>query len=95
MNILKALIKQLLGAKYERIAKSLIACFIAFLAIRTSEIEIEIAPSIFFLTATAFSAGIMWQVLNSSGNADRMMGLFMLPFGNRKMTLSIVLAFTV
>ncbi len=94
MNILKALLKQLLGAKYERIAKSLIACLIAFLAIRTSEIEIEIAPSIFFLTATAFSAGIMWQVLNSSGNADRMMGLFMLPFGNRKMTLSIVLAFT-
>ena len=94
MNILKALLKQLLGAKYERIAKSLIACLIAFLAIRTAEIEIEIAPFVFFLTATAFSAGIMWQVLNSSGNADRMIGLFMLPFGNRKMTLSIVLAFT-
>lgn len=94
MNILKALIKQLLGAKYERIAKSLSACLIAFLAIRTSEIEIEIAPSIFFLTATAFSAGIMWQVLNSSGNAERMIGLFMLPFGNRKMTISIVMAFT-
>ena len=60
MNILKALLKQLLGAKYERIAKSLIACLIAFLAIRTAEIKIEIAPAILFLTATAFSAGIMW-----------------------------------
>ena len=94
MNILKALLKQLLGAKYERIAKSLIACLIAFLAIRTAEIKIEIAPSILFLTATAFSVGIMWQALHSSGNEDRMIGLFLLPFGNRKMTLSIVLAFT-
>ena len=94
MNILKALIKQLLGAKYERIAKSLIACLITFLAIRTAEIKIEIAPSILFLTATAFSAGIMWQALHSSGNADRMVGLFMLPFRNRKMTIAIVLAYT-
>ena len=94
MNILKALIKQLLGARYERIAKSLIACLIAFLAIRTAEIKIEIAPSILFLTATAFSAGIMWQALHSSGNADCMVGLFMLPFENRKMTIAIVLAYT-
>lgn len=95
MNILKALLKQLLGAKYERIAKSLIACLIVFLAIRTAEIKIEIAPYILFLTATVFSAGIMWQALNFSGNAERMIGLFMLPFGNRRMSLSIVMAFTV
>ena len=94
MNILKALLKQLLGAKYERIAKSLIACLIAFSAIYAAEIEIEIAPFVFFLTATAFSAGVMWQALNSSQNADRMIGLFMLPFEKRKMTISIVLAFT-
>ena len=55
---------------------------------------IEIAPSILLLTATAFSMGIMWQTLNSSGNADRMTGLFMLPFRNREMTFSLVLAFT-
>ena len=52
-----------------------------------------IAPSILFLTATAFSAGAMWQALHSSGNADRMAGLFMLPFTNREMTFSFVLAF--
>ena len=94
MNILKALSKQLLGAKYERVAKSLIACLIMFLAVGTAEIKIAIAPSILFLTATALSAGIMWQALNSSGNADSMIGLFILPFANRKMTFSVVLAFT-
>ena len=93
MNILKALSKQLFGAKYERIIKSLAACLILFLAVHSAGINMEIADSILFLTATAFSAGIMWQALHSSGNADRMAGLFMLPFANREMTFSFVLAF--
>lgn len=94
MIIFQNLSKQLFGAKYERTVKSLIACIILFLAIHTAGIEIEIAPSILLLTATAFSMGIMWQTLNSSGNADRLIGLFMLPFRNREMTFSLVLVFT-
>lgn len=94
MNILKALSKQLFGSKYERIAKSLIACFILFFAVRTAEIKVEIAQYILFLTAAVLSAGIMWQTLNSSGNADGMTGLFMIPFANRKMTFSLVTVFT-
>ena len=94
MIIFQNLGEQLFGAKYERAVNSLIACIILFLAIHTAGIEIEIAPSILLLTATAFSMGIMWQTLNSSGNADRMTGLFMLPFRNREMTFSLVLAFT-
>ena len=93
MNILKALSKQLFGAKYERIIKSLAACLILFLAIHTAGINMEIAASILFLTTMAFSAGIMWQALHSSGNADCMAGLFMLPFTNREMTFLFVLAF--
>ena len=93
MNILKALWKQLFGAKYERVIKSLIACLILFLAAHTAGISMKIATSILFLTATAFTAGTMWQAIHSSGNADRMAGLFMLPFTNRGMTFSFVLAF--
>lgn len=92
MIIFQNLGEQLFGAKYERAVNSLIACIILFLAIHTAGIEIEIAPSILLLTATAFSMGIMWQTLNSSGNADRMAGLLMLPFRNREMTFSLVLA---
>ncbi len=93
MNILKALSKQLFGAKYERAVKSLAVCLTLFLAVNAAGINMEIAPSVLFLTATAFSAGIMWQAIHSSGNADRMAGLFMLPFANRGMTFSVVLAF--
>lgn len=94
MDILKVLLKQFYGAKYERVAKSLFACLILFLVISNTEIRLTIAPSILYLTATAFSAGIMWQALNSPGNADSMIGLFMLPFANRKMIFSVVAAFT-
>lgn len=94
MIMLKALFKQFFGAKYERIGKSLAACLILFLAIRAAEIRVEIAPFILFLTATAVSAGIMWQTLHASGNAERMTGLFMLPFQDRAMTISLILAVT-
>ena len=93
MIILKVLLKQLFGTKYERVIKSLIVCIILFLAIHTAEINMEIATSILFLTATAVSAGIMWQALYASGNAYRMANLFMLPFTNREMTFSYVLVF--
>ena len=93
MNTLKALSKQVFGAKYERIVKSLIACMILFFAARTTEIEVEIATSILFLAATFFPLGIMWQTLNSLRNADSMTGLFMLPFENGKMTFSLVLIY--
>lgn len=93
MNILKALLKQLFGAKYERVIKSLAACLILFLAVHTAGINIEIAVSVLFLTATAFTAGVMWQALRSTENADCMDGLFMLPFANRGMAFSVVLAF--
>ena len=91
MIILPTLSKQLFGARYERAVKSLVACVILFLAVHNAGIKIKIAPSILLLTATAFSMGIMWQTIASSGNADRMTGLFMLPFRNRDMTFSIVL----
>lgn len=94
MPILKALFKQFFGAKYERVGKSLAACLILFLAIHAAEIRLEIAPFILFLTATAVSAGVMWQTLHDAGNAQRMTGLFMLPFQDGQMTVSLVLAFT-
>lgn len=94
MLILKALFKQFFGAKYERVGKSLAACLILFLAVRAAEIRVEIAPPVLFLTATAVSAGVMWQTLHASGNAERMTGVFMLPFHEGEMTVSLVLAFT-
>lgn len=94
MDIMKALSKQLFGARYESVCRSFIACLILFFAVDTAGIKITVAPTILFLTATVFSAGIMWQALNAIRNADSTTGMFMLPFADREMTFSVVLALT-
>lgn len=65
-KIIKALSKQLFGAKYESIGKSLLACGILFFAIRATEIKMPIAPFILYLTSTALTGCIMWQTLYGS-----------------------------
>ncbi|MDE6846519.1 MAG: hypothetical protein K2J99_12255 [Lachnospiraceae bacterium] len=85
--------KQLLGARYESVTKSLLTCFIIFSALYAAGIRVEVAPFIFFLTATLFSMGVMWRSLGSARNAEIMQGLFMLPFDNKELVVSYLLAF--
>lgn len=89
---LKALSKQLFGARYERIFKSFLACFILFLSLYASEIRLVVAPFILFLTFTVFTAGVMWQALKASHNPEVLQGIFMLPFDNKALTAAYVLA---
>ena len=62
-NTIKALSKQIFGAKYESARKSLLAAAILFIAIYAAEIRVAVAPAILYLTSTLFTAGVMWQVL--------------------------------
>ena len=89
--IVKALSKQLFGARYESIGKSVLTCVILFLAIYMTEFELMIAPFILYLTSTFFTAGIMWQMLNGNRHVAAMQGMFMLPFENRSFVFSYVL----
>lgn len=94
MKTLEAISKQLFGARYEQIGKSLLTSFILFLSLYGSGIRLTIAPFILFLTSTVFTAGIMWQALNSTNNAESMLGMFMLPFENRHLTFVYTLTFS-
>ena len=47
-NTIKALSKQLFGAKYESARKSLLAAAILFIAIYAAEIRVAVAPAILF-----------------------------------------------
>lgn len=91
-KIIKALSKQLFGAKYESIGKSLLACGILFFAIRAAEIKMPIAPFILYLTSTALTGCIMWQTLHGSRHSESLQGMFMLPFENRSFVFSYTLA---
>lgn len=88
MKITKALSKQLLGARYESVWKSLLAAVVLFVAVYATELRLEIAPFILYLTSTFFTAGVMWQMLSGSRHKGAMQGLFMLPFENRSFVYS-------
>ena len=90
MKITKALSKQLFGAKYESIRKSLLAAAILFFAVYAAELKLEIAPFILYLTSTFFTAGNMWQMFSGSRHKEAMQGVFMLPFENRSFVYSYV-----
>jgi hypothetical protein len=82
--------KQIFGVHYESIGKSIAACMIVYASILAGEIRIKVAPFILFLTATAFTIGVMWQALNSSRNAENLTGVLMLPFQNKSFIFSYV-----
>lgn len=93
MSAARGICKQLFGAKHERIVRSLLVSVILFLSLFGAGVSIQIAPTILYLTATVFSAGIMWQTISSNRHAKTFMGLFMLPFPRSGLTLSYVLSF--
>ena len=93
MSAARAICKQLFEAKYERIVRSLLVSVILFFSLFGAGVRITIAPFILNLTATAFSAGIMWQTIGGGRHAETFMGLFMLPFPRAGLTLSYVLSF--
>lgn len=94
MKPLKALSKQLFGPRYQSIVQSLFVSAILFFALNAVEVRLKIAPFILFLTVMLFTSGVMWQALASNRNAENLMGMFMLPFDNRRLTVSYVIAFS-
>lgn len=94
MKTVKALSKQLFGARYERFLRSILICTIVYIALCAAEIKFVIAPFILFLTASFFTAGVMLQALGSNHNSEIMMGMFMLPFESRHFTIVYVLVFS-
>ena len=91
MKIIKALSKQLFGAKYESVGKSLLAAVILFFAVYEVSLRLVIAPFILYLTSTFFTAGVMWQMLNGHRHIEAIKGMFILPFENRSFVFSYVL----
>lgn len=88
----KAFSKQLLGAKYESVFKSLTASGILFTAVYGSGFQITAAPAVLYLTSVLFTAGVMWQLLEGKRHLEVMEGMFMLPFDNRSFIFSYVSA---
>lgn len=90
----RAMCKQLFGAKYEQLIKSLFSCIILFLSLYCSGFRVRVAPFIFYLTATVFTSGIMWQTLHAALHDEKLHGLFMLPVTDSSFVISYVASYT-
>lgn len=94
MTPFKAFSKQLLGARYECIPQSVIACSILYLSLSFAQLKITVAPSILYLTATAFTGGVIWQALHAGSNAESLTGILALPFKNLPLVAAYAGAFS-
>ncbi len=78
-RILNANLKKFMGAKYERIPKTLVIWAILLFALRSAEIRLEIAPVVVWLTTGFITVGGFMQVLSSDDTIDSLRGQLMLP----------------
>lgn len=82
---IQALAKQIFGARYEALHRSLAACALAFLAVRAADPRLTIAPTILCLTSGCFSGGVMWQLLQGRHTRENLRGLLALPSAPRRL----------
>ncbi|SDG47165.1 hypothetical protein [Marvinbryantia formatexigens] len=87
---MKALFKQLSGARYESLRNSLLASVVVFAAVYAGEWKLKIAPFILYFTSALFTAGIMWQLLNGTRHMETLRGMLMLPLENRSLVFSYI-----
>lgn len=88
----KAFAKNLFGAKYERLKRSILIYLIVFWGLYITGWKVQIAPFIRYLMLSTSTAGVMWQALCSDDHAAKMKNMFMLPFDERTFVFSYVAA---
>lgn len=90
MMLFSALAKQLFGAKYEGLKKSIMIAIIVFAGVYFAEFKMDIAPVVLYLVSVTFPFGIMWQALCSKQNANNLKGILVLPFSQKDFICSYV-----
>lgn len=91
-TIYNAFAKKLFGANYERLVRTIFIELIVFYSMRISDFRIPIAPSIWNLMVSTFTAGVMWQALTSEGLGVYLKHMLMLPFNRLQFVFSYAAA---
>jgi len=78
-RILNANLKKFMGAKYERVPKTLVIWAIVLFSLRSSGFTLEIAPFVLWLATIVATISGFVQVLSSDDTVDSLRGQLMLP----------------
>lgn len=95
MKLFSVFGKQLFGAHYEGLKKSIAVALVVFCGLYFAEMKMNIASVVLFLVSTTFPFGIMWQALSSNQNVCNLEGVLRLPFGQTEFVRSYVSAMCV
>lgn len=87
--------KQLFGARYEGLKRSVAVALVVFFGLYFAEIKMNIASLVLYLVCTTFPFGIMWQALSSNQNTCNLEGVLRLPFEKTEFISSYVCAMCV
>ena len=86
----RALAKELFGAKYESVGKSLLAAGLVFAAVSAAEVSLGIAPAILRLISAVFPVGILVQLLTGRRHRETVQGMLLLPADRRGFVFAYV-----
>lgn len=88
----KAFAKKLFGPKYEQLPRPLFIDMIVFWGLYIAGFQVQVAAPVRILMISAFTAGVMWQVLSSKDNITELRHMLMLPHRRREFVFSYVAA---
>lgn len=91
----KALSRQLLGAKYENVAKSLFSAGIIFCSFTAAGIRIPVSEHIFFLTSVLLPFGFMLQMLSAKAYRDTFDAMLVMPHKTISLIFSLVISMSI
>lgn len=88
----KALARQLLGAKYENVTKSLFPAGIIFCSFTAAGIRIPVSEHVFFLASFLLPFGFMLQMLSAKAYRDTFDAMLVMPHKSISLIFSLVLS---
>lgn len=88
--LFNAFAKKVFGVKYEGLLKPVFICAIMFMGLKGAGFEVNVAPSVLYLTAAVFSAGVMWKALDSNDFSQSFSNMIMMPFPKRAFVFTYV-----
>ncbi|MBE5865928.1 MAG: hypothetical protein E7292_06930 [Lachnospiraceae bacterium] len=92
MKLFSVFGKQLFGAHFEGLKRSMAVALVVYFGLYFAEIKMNIAPVVLYLVCMTFPLGIMWQALSSHQNSRNLEAVLILPFEQREFVGSYVLA---
>lgn len=91
----KALARQLLGAKYENVTKSLFSACIIFCSFTAAGIRIPVSEHVFFLASFLLPFGFMLQMLSAKAYRDTFDAMLVMPHKTISLVFSLVISMSI